>query len=234
MSMTTPGAWAFIDCTVARTSMPHCHACGPQPACGGERGAAWAHSPSTRNANGAKGFGPFDQLGEQRRQFRVLSLRRVWFREAFEIGEQREGHVVRNGGDVERRQHQPQWLDSTGTIHLRPVAHEGGRLVPPFSKQIVDRVDPRRSRAVVVLGCDEDETIVLRYRFRFVVRRKDPLDGRSALVSLTPKAIAVLPEINRTMDEGNDLATEGLTEDEVAQAIGLMRRMLGNFERSEG
>ncbi|MDB5536754.1 MAG: transcriptional regulator, MarR family [Devosia sp.] len=89
-------------------------------------------------------------------------------------------------------------------------------------KQLTERLRVEQSSMAQLLGRLE--------RDGFVVRRKDPDDGRSSLVGLTPKAIDALPQINRHMEEGNDVAVAGMTDAEIETAIGLLKRMLDNFE----
>lgn len=90
-----------------------------------------------------------------------------------------------------------------------------------------------QKRLTELLGVEQSSMAQLLARMErdgFIARRKDPADGRSSFVSLTTKAIASLPEIERIMGEGNDLATMDMTDAEVELIVSLMKRMLVNFD----
>jgi MarR family transcriptional regulator for hemolysin len=61
-------------------------------------------------------------------------------------------------------------------------------------------------------------------------REPDPGDRRSSLVMLTDAARERLPAGRQVLREGNAEMTRGLSEDEVATLIGLLRRVLANVE----
>jgi len=63
-------------------------------------------------------------------------------------------------------------------------------------------------------------------------RSADPADGRSSLVSITRKALGILPEIDAAVDAGNELALAGMSDDEVKTLIDLLQRLIGNLERA--
>jgi len=84
-----------------------------------------------------------------------------------------------------------------------------------------------------LLGVEQSSTAQLLGRLErdgFVTRRKDPDDGRSSLIRLTDKATAALPAISDIMDQGNDLAVDGLNDEEITTVIDLLKRMLTNFD----
>jgi DNA-binding MarR family transcriptional regulator len=91
-------------------------------------------------------------------------------------------------------------------------------------KQLTDRLGVEQSSMAQLLGRLE--------RDGFIVRRKDPNDGRSSLVGLTSKAVETLPAINGIMNDGNDLVVAGMTNLEIDTAINLMKRMLANLENA--
>jgi MarR family transcriptional regulator, transcriptional regulator for hemolysin len=62
-------------------------------------------------------------------------------------------------------------------------------------------------------------------------RTPDPTDGRSSLISLTETAQARLPDACATLFQGNADALEGFTEDETAQLISLLGRLISNLDR---
>ena len=63
-----------------------------------------------------------------------------------------------------------------------------------------------------------------------VRRTLNPEDKRSSLVSLTPFALAKLPEAKKVLLEGNAAALQGFTEQEVATLSGLLRRVVSNLD----
>jgi MarR family transcriptional regulator for hemolysin len=64
-----------------------------------------------------------------------------------------------------------------------------------------------------------------------IIRREpDPNDRRSSLVSLTDAALARLPAGRAILEQGNRDATRGLSDDEVATLLNLLRRVLANVE----
>ena len=65
-----------------------------------------------------------------------------------------------------------------------------------------------------------------------LIRRvPDPADGRSSLVSLTEIAEARLPDAFTVLFEGNREALDGFTEEEAAQLVALLTRLIGNLDR---
>lgn len=63
-------------------------------------------------------------------------------------------------------------------------------------------------------------------------RTPDPTDGRSSLISLTETALARLPDACATLFQGNVDALEGFTEDETAQLVSLLGRLISNLDRA--
>ena len=64
-----------------------------------------------------------------------------------------------------------------------------------------------------------------------LVRRTDnPEDKRSSLISLTPSALAKLPQARAILSEGNQEALKGFTEREIATLSRLLLRVVENFD----
>jgi DNA-binding MarR family transcriptional regulator len=61
-------------------------------------------------------------------------------------------------------------------------------------------------------------------------REPDPRDRRSSLVMLTDAARERLPAGRQVLREGNVEMTRGLSPEEVATLVGLLRRVLDNVE----
>jgi MarR family transcriptional regulator, transcriptional regulator for hemolysin len=62
-------------------------------------------------------------------------------------------------------------------------------------------------------------------------RTPDPDDGRSSRVALTELALARLPEAVATLFRGNRDAVAGFTDEEVAQLIALLDRLITNLDQ---
>jgi DNA-binding MarR family transcriptional regulator len=65
-----------------------------------------------------------------------------------------------------------------------------------------------------------------------IKRSPDPSDGRSSLISITRKALAILPEVDTAVDAGNELAVAGMSDSEIKILIDLLQRLIGNLERA--
>jgi DNA-binding MarR family transcriptional regulator len=63
-------------------------------------------------------------------------------------------------------------------------------------------------------------------------RTPDPDDGRASLISITRKALGILPQVDATIDEGNALALAGMSERETELLIDLLQRLIANLERA--
>jgi DNA-binding MarR family transcriptional regulator len=63
-------------------------------------------------------------------------------------------------------------------------------------------------------------------------RTPDPDDGRASLISITRKALAILPQVDATIDEGNQLALVGMSDRETELLIDLLQRLIANLERA--
>lgn len=64
----------------------------------------------------------------------------------------------------------------------------------------------------------------------FIARRPDPADKRSALISLTGTAMALVPEVERVVTTINALALDPLDPDERVQYLALVRRIIAVLE----
>lgn len=64
-----------------------------------------------------------------------------------------------------------------------------------------------------------------------IERRPDPADGRSSRVFLTDTARMRLPEACTALFRGNDEALAGFSDEEAAQLITLMGRLIENLDR---
>jgi MarR family transcriptional regulator, transcriptional regulator for hemolysin len=62
-------------------------------------------------------------------------------------------------------------------------------------------------------------------------RTPDPDDGRSSRIALTKLALARLPKAIATLLRGNHDATAGFTDEEVAQLVSMLERVIANLAR---
>ncbi|MDB5529549.1 MAG: transcriptional regulator protein [Devosia sp.] len=63
-----------------------------------------------------------------------------------------------------------------------------------------------------------------------IERTPDPNDGRSTLISLSAKAMALLPQIDLAVNVGNEEATAGMSDAEIDLLVHLLQRLIGNLE----
>jgi MarR family transcriptional regulator, transcriptional regulator for hemolysin len=77
-------------------------------------------------------------------------------------------------------------------------------------------------------------TLARMERDGLVERRRDPTDGRSALVSLTPKAIEKAEALEAAIASVNDAALADLDEAERALFLTMLERMIGALDREIG
>ena len=64
-------------------------------------------------------------------------------------------------------------------------------------------------------------------------RTPDPDDGRASLISITRKALAILPDVDAVIDEGNAMAVDGMSDRETEMLIDLLQRLIANLERAD-
>ena len=64
-----------------------------------------------------------------------------------------------------------------------------------------------------------------------IARTPDPDDGRSQLVALTEIARARMPGAIRALLDGNREALAGFTDEEAAQFVALLTRLIANLDR---
>jgi MarR family transcriptional regulator for hemolysin len=67
-----------------------------------------------------------------------------------------------------------------------------------------------------------------------IKRMPDPADGRSSRVSMTQAAEARMPSAVKTLLRGNREALSGFTDEEAAQLVALLQRLITNLDRIAG
>jgi len=65
-----------------------------------------------------------------------------------------------------------------------------------------------------------------------ICRMPDPADGRSSQISLTESARTRLPEACAALFQGNRDALNGFTDEEAAQLVALLMRLIANLDRA--
>jgi DNA-binding MarR family transcriptional regulator len=75
------------------------------------------------------------------------------------------------------------------------------------------------------------QMLVRMERDGLIRRSPDPADGRSRRIALTDNALAILPDACVALFRGNRQALDGFTEDEAAQFITLLERLIANLDR---
>lgn len=63
-----------------------------------------------------------------------------------------------------------------------------------------------------------------------IKRSPDPSDGRISLISITRKALGILPQVDAAVDAGNELALAGMSDSEAKMLIDLLQRLIANLE----
>jgi MarR family transcriptional regulator for hemolysin len=74
------------------------------------------------------------------------------------------------------------------------------------------------------------QMLVRMERDGLIRRAPDPADGRSSLVSLTETAEARLPDACAVLFRGNREALDGFTDEEAAQLVSLLNRLIANLD----
>lgn len=74
------------------------------------------------------------------------------------------------------------------------------------------------------------QTLARMERDGIVQRHADPNDKRSSLISLTPLAVEKAPQIIAVLQQGNDEALEGFSDEEKEMLVSLLRRIVVNLE----
>lgn len=75
------------------------------------------------------------------------------------------------------------------------------------------------------------QMLVRMERDGLIRRTPDALDGRSSRVALTDVAQKRLPDACAVLLEGNREALSGFTDEEAAQLVGLLTRVIANLDR---
>ena len=74
------------------------------------------------------------------------------------------------------------------------------------------------------------QMLVRMERDGLIRRVPDPADGRSSLISLTEIAESRLPDAFTVLFQGNRAALNGFTDEEAAQLISLLTRLIANLD----
>lgn len=75
------------------------------------------------------------------------------------------------------------------------------------------------------------QMLVRMERDGLIDRRPDPADARSSRISLTDTARTRLPQARAALFHGNDEAMAGFSDEEAAQFVALLGRLIENLDR---
>ena len=115
---------------------------------------------------------------------------------------------------------------------LKPLGFGIGYL-PALVALKLDRAGSQRdlARFVRIEQPSMAQMMVRMERDGLIQRTPDPADGRSSRIALTDLALARLPEACVTLFQGNREALAGFSEDEAAQLVALLARLIVNLDR---
>ncbi len=118
---------------------------------------------------------------------------------------------------------------------LKPLGFGVGHL-PVLVALQVGRADTQRdlARFAKIQQPPMAQMLARMERDGLIRRTPDPGDGRSSRITLTKLARARLPVAIATLFEGNRDALAGFTDDEIAQLVGLLGRLVTNLDRLTG
>ena len=125
-------------------------------------------------------------------------------------------------------------LTRVGDARLRPLGFATAQL--PVLSVLKDGARLSQGELARLIKVEQPTMAQLLARMErdgLIRREPDPSDRRSSLVSLTETALTKLPAGREVLIQGNREATRGLSDDEVATLIGLLRRVLANVEEMD-
>lgn len=89
-------------------------------------------------------------------------------------------------------------------------------------------------RAYLQIQSATISTVITRLKQNgFVQLTTDPGDSRGNLISLTPKAMALIPRLSACLDAVDQKTAAGLSEEEMAVFTALLQRMQRNLDSKE-
>ena len=118
---------------------------------------------------------------------------------------------------------------------LKPLGIGVGHL-PAIVALKIGQVETQRdlARFVKVEQPSMAQMLVRMEREGLIRRTPNPDDGRSRRIELTESALARLPEACAVLFKGNSDALEGFTDEEAAQLVALLNRLIANLDRLDG
>ena len=118
---------------------------------------------------------------------------------------------------------------------LKPLGFGVGHLPVLVALQI-GRADTQRdlARFAQIQQPPMAQMLTRMERDGLIRRTPDPDDGRSSRIALTELALARLPEAIATLFRGNRDAMTGFTDEESAQFVALLDRLIANLDRLTG
>lgn len=107
-------------------------------------------------------------------------------------------------------------------------------LLCKLSEMPAQSASQKSLRAYLQIKSATISTIVTRLKQNgFVELTTDPGDSRANVISLTPKAIALIPRLSACLDAVDQKTAAGFSEEEMAVFTALLHRMQSNLESKE-
>jgi MarR family transcriptional regulator for hemolysin len=104
-----------------------------------------------------------------------------------------------------------------------PVAMALGKVGPLLQKDLAERCHVEQPTMAILLGRMERDGII--------ARKPHPDDKRATLIALTLKGKRLLPKIKRLLIAEAEIATAGLSDEDKAMLISLLRRIVSNLTK---
>ena len=120
-------------------------------------------------------------------------------------------------------------------VRLKPLGFGVGHL-PVLVALQTGRADTQRdlARFAQIQQPPMAQMLTRMERDGLIRRTPDPDDGRSSRIALTKLALARLPEAIATLFRGNRDAMAGFTDEEIAQFVALLDRLIANLDQLTG
>jgi DNA-binding MarR family transcriptional regulator len=115
---------------------------------------------------------------------------------------------------------------------LKPLGFGVGYL-PALVALKEGRAETQRdlARSVRIEQPSMAQMMVRMERDGLIRRTPDPADGRSSRIALTDIALARLPDACAALFQGNREALDGFSDEEAAQFVALLERLIANLDR---
>jgi MarR family transcriptional regulator for hemolysin len=124
-------------------------------------------------------------------------------------------------------------LQRVGDVRLQPLGFASAQIPVLAALKDGSRSQAELARLAGVEQPTMAQLLARMERDGLTRREPDPTDRRASRVSLTRKALARLPEARALLRHANRELTQGLSDDEAATLLDLLRRVLANVDALE-